>query len=313
MRRQMAGVVCGCGDVLGESPVWDAQHGVLYWVDIRRSVLHKLHTTAGRLVEQSFEFGPELLTGVVAAQGNALLLGLKRGMASIGLQTLETSSAAAPCIDADFLPVQNRLNEIKTDPRGRIWCGAMWDYARGRSGGLYRVDADGRLACVRDDVTVPNSLAFSPDGRWIYFADSAAGAIERASFDVESGSVGEWHELVGAAQAPGKPDGLAVDADGCLWSARFGAGCVIRFTPEGRRDACIDLPTSQPTSCAFGGPGLSTLFITSATQGLSAEDRAREHLAGSLFAVETATTGLPVTRAVVPDVQPAPPAQPSPA
>ena len=165
MRRQMAGVVCGCGDVLGESPVWDAQHGVLYWVDIRRSVLHKLHTTAGRLVEQSFEFGPELLTGVVAAQGNALLLGLKRGMASIGLQTLETSSAAAPCIDADFLPVQNRLNEIKTDPRGRIWCGAMWDYARGRSGGLYRVDADGRLACVRDDVTVPNSLAFSPDGR----------------------------------------------------------------------------------------------------------------------------------------------------
>jgi sugar lactone lactonase YvrE len=313
MRRQIASVACYCGDVLGESPVWDAQHGVLYWVDIRRSVLHKLTTTAGRLVEQRFEFGPELLTGVVVARDDALLLGLKRGMTSICLQLLDASSVAVPCIDADFLPTQNRLNEIKTDPRGRIWCGAMWDYARGRSGGLYRVDADGRLACVRDDVTVPNSLAFSPDGKWIYFADSAAGAIERASFDAESGSVGEWHELVSAAQAPGKPDGLAIDADGCLWSARFGAGCVIRFTPEGKHDVCIDLPTSQPTSCAFGGPGLSTLFITSATQRLSAEDRAREQQAGSLFAVETATTGLPVTHAVVPGVQPASPTQPSPA
>lgn len=301
MRTQQATVAYPCDDTLGESPVWDERNSALYWVDIRRGVLHRLCIAHGEPEATAYAFGPALLTGVVVATGDALLLGFARSMATLGIPMLGTPDPLVPSITADFLPAQNRLNEIKTDPLGRIWCGAMWDYARGCSGGLYRSGDDGRLSCVRSGVTVPNSLAFAPDGKWIYFADSASGAIERASFDVQSGRVGAWHELVGAAQAPGKPDGLAIDADGCLWSARFGAGCVIRFTPEGRFDGCIELPVSQPTSCAFGGADRDTLFITTATQGLSPHDRLREPLAGSLFSVRPGTTGLPLANAIVPD------------
>jgi sugar lactone lactonase YvrE len=301
MRTQQVTVASRGSDVLGESPVWDARDGVLYWVDIREGALRRLQMSDDGPGERtrSFRLGVGLLTGVTTATGNALLIGLARGIATAGTRDLDAPDTLRPVLAAQCLAPQNRLNEIKTDPSGRIWCGAMWDYARGRSGALYRVDGTD-LTCVRPHVTVPNALAFSPDGKWIYFCDSAIGVIERAPFDVESGRVGAWHELIGAAQAPGKPDGLAVDADGCLWSARFGAGCVIRFTPDGKRDTVIELPVSQPTSCAFGGDDLRTLFITTATQGLAAHDLAREPLAGSLFSVRTSASGLPLADARVP-------------
>lgn len=301
MQKLRATAVYRGDDVLGESPVWDACDGVLYWVDIRKGALHRLRVKQRGLAPETFTFGAGLLTGVVTAR-DALLVGFERSIASIDKQHLARPGAARQQVNAGFLPVDNRLNEIKTDPQGRIWCGAMRDYAKECTGGLFRADVSGRLVRIRADVTVPNSVAFSPDGNWIYFADSATGVIERAPFDSHSGSVGEWQALVGTGQAPGKPDGLAVDADGGLWSARFGAGCVIRFTSEGKRDICVELPVSQPTSCAFGGPDLSTLYVTTATQGLSHEVRAQEPLAGSLFAVTTRTAGLPVCEAVMPDL-----------
>jgi sugar lactone lactonase YvrE len=291
-------VVCMSGDVLGESPVWDDIRNALYWIDIRRGVLHELSDLASAPIDH--DFGPEFLTGAVLAQQDALLIGRTHAIAHIGTRPLAACRAARDVVRADFLAPQLRINEIKTDPSGRLWCGAMWDYARGSSGGLYRIETDGHMVCVRENVVIPNSLAFSPDGRWIYFADSATATIERAPFDPESGAIGSWQALVTPSAAPGKPDGLAVDAEGCLWSARFGAGCIVRFKPDGKPDAYVNLPVSQPTSCAFGGHDRKTLFITSATQGLSPEGLAQEPLAGALFAVETEAAGMPVARAAIP-------------
>ncbi|KWF86759.1 hypothetical protein WL93_18050 [Burkholderia diffusa] len=287
--------LCQPRDILGESPVWDSARDLLYWVDIRRSLLHVFSTAANTHDERTL--GPELLTGVVLAQPDALVIGRPHALEHIGTGV---DTFASPLVDFSFLPTVNRTNEIKTDPRGRIWTGAMWDYARGCSGGLYRVEVNGQPTCVRQNVRVPNSLAFSPDGKWMYFADTATGAIERAPYDEETGAVGTWHELIGASTAPGKPDGLAIDTQGCLWSARFGAGQIVRFTPDGRIDRTIDLPVTRPTSCAFGGADMQTLFVTTATQGLSVDQQVNEPLAGALLAVATQTTGLAVGRAVLP-------------
>jgi sugar lactone lactonase YvrE len=132
-----------------------------------------------------------------------------------------------------------------------------------------------------------------PDGRTIYFADTAVGRIDCAACDPDTGVVGPWRAFADAGIGPGKPDGTAVDAEGCLWNARYGGGCVVRIAPDGRLDRVISLPVSQPTSCTFGGADLATLFITTATQRLSEAQRQSEPLAGALLAVDVGVAGLP--------------------
>ena len=148
---------------------------------------------------------------------------------------------------------------------------------------------------VRTDVTIANGIGFSPDDSTMYFADTATGAIESAPFDAETGFPGAWRILVERGAAPGKPDGSAIDSDGGIWSARFGGGCIARFTPAGKLDRLISVPATQPTSCAFGGTALDTLFVTSATQRMSAGALAGEPLAGAVFALKPGVRGLPET------------------
>lgn len=146
---------------------------------------------------------------------------------------------------------------------------------------------------MRTGIGIPNAIAFSPDGRTMYFADTQNGCIERAEYDQATGEVGAWRLHVAADAVPGRPDGAAVDAAGYLWNARYGGGCVARFAPDGRLDRMVPLPVSQPTSCAFGGPALATLFVTTARQRLSASVLAAQELAGSLLAFEPGVAGLP--------------------
>jgi sugar lactone lactonase YvrE len=190
----------------------------------------------------------------------------------------------------------NRFNDGRCDRRGRFFAGTMSDVRRDPAGSLYRLDAD--LSCHRlfSGIIVPNSIAWSPDSRTMYFADTYRARIAAYDYDAETGDLSRERLFVDAAGHPGRPDGSCVDADGCLWNAEYGGGRVVRYTPDGRIDRAIALPVSNPTCCCFGGARLDILFVSSARQRLSAEQLAREPLAGSVFAVRPGVSGLPEGR-----------------
>jgi sugar lactone lactonase YvrE len=273
-------------DILGESALWCPRAEVLYWVDIRAPMLRRLDPRTGESAHWPL---PELCGAVVLSSDERLLLAMRSGVFSFDCAggTLERLVSPEP------ESLGNRLNDSKCDRRGRLWTGSMRDYGAATTGSLYRVGAD--LVCDRilSDITVPNALAWSPDDSTLYFADTADGRIRAYEFDADEGRLGKMRILVESGVLPGKPDGATIDADGCLWNARYEGGCVARITPQGRVDRVIKVPASQVTSCAFGGSDLHTLFITTARQRLTPEDLFAQPLAGSVFAVRLDVRGLP--------------------
>jgi sugar lactone lactonase YvrE len=285
MRALDLRVAASTGDVLGESPTWDARDGALYWVDLRAPALRRLHAATAEVRSWTM---PEVIGAVVQRASGGLVVALKHGLfgfdpATERLDALATVETGRP---------ENRLNDARCDPAGRIFCGSMWDFGAQTTGALYRVDADRSVTRIRTGVTIANAIAFAPAGRTIYFADTRAGSIERAGYDPASGTVGAWSVLAAPEAAPGRPDGATVDAEGFVWNARYGGGCLARFSPDGRLDRIAPLPVSQPTSCAFGGEGFRTLFVTTSRQRLSEAQRAAEPLAGSLLALDVGVAGL---------------------
>jgi sugar lactone lactonase YvrE len=193
-----------------------------------------------------------------------------------------------------------RFNEGKTDPSGRLWFGSMQDNfgpndeevpLERSDGTLFRVDANGAVAVVEEGVGISNTLCWSPDERRFYFADSLANRIFVYDYEPTNGGVSN-KRLFFEEPGLGVPDGSAMDVDGCLWNARWGAGMVLRITPHGRIDHRIDVPALQPSSCAFGGPQLDTLFVTSARRGMSPS--ALSPLSGSVFAIVGGAQGATV-------------------
>jgi L-arabinonolactonase len=168
----------------------------------------------------------------------------------------------------------------------------MNDITRAPVGVLYRFDGDG-LTQVLDNVAVPNSLCWSPDGRTMYFSDGREPVIHSFSYDTARGLPSQRREFARLPDGSGIPDGAAIDAEGFLWSAIYGGGAINRYAPDGRPDFVLPLPVSQPTSCTFGGPGFDTLFITTARQRLSDDELAAQPLAGALLAVQVGVRGLP--------------------
>ncbi|MDX8503503.1 SMP-30/gluconolactonase/LRE family protein [Mesorhizobium sp. VK4C] len=279
-------VAARTGDTLGESPTWHPHAGELFWVDLRRPCLHRLQPGSGTLTSWPM---PDVVGSVVPRATGGVVVALRHGLHAFDPNTGQLSKLAT----VEYGPPQHRLNDMKCDPAGGIVCGSMWDYGLHASGALYRVDAKGRPTLLRARVAVPNALAFSPDGRTLYFADTRKGDIERADFDPADGRVGEWSLFAGGQAAPGRPDGATVDAEGFLWNARYQGGALARFAPDGTLDRLVRLPVTQPTSCAFGGEGLRTLYVTTATQTLNETERAQQPLAGSLLALDVGVAGLP--------------------
>ena len=273
------------GDILGESPNFDARTGHLYWVDVRRQKLQRLHAMSGQV--ESWPM-PETIGAVVGRRNGGVVVALRAGLHGFDPET----ATLTRLVTIQQSPPESRLNDAKCDRAGRIWCGSMFDFGLQTTGALYCIRSDLTVKRVREAVTIPNAIAFSPDDRTIYFADTASGRIERASFDVHSGEIGMWTVFAEANVAPGKPDGATVDADGFIWNARYGGGCLVRFAPDGRVDRTINLPVSQPTSCAFGGGGLATLFVTTARQKLSDVQQRAEPLAGAVLALDVGIQGL---------------------
>jgi sugar lactone lactonase YvrE len=190
----------------------------------------------------------------------------------------------------------NRPNDGRVDPTGGFWIGSM-GRANSREtapGAVYQYKAGGFITILRD-IKVPNSTCFSPDGRTAYFTD-AGEVIRKCPIDPTTGlPVGEWSDFAASPEGLGHADGSVVDSEGYLWSARWGGSAVVRFAPDGHVDRVVTLPVSRVTCPAFGGADLRTLYITTAREGLSADQLAKEPHAGSVFALQVDVPGLPET------------------
>ncbi len=270
-------------DLLGEGPLWCPRERALYWVDIRGRWLRRWAERGGQVTSWPM---PEEIGSIAIAEQGGVLLALKSGIAIFEPMTASFRKLA----DLPDHGKSLRCNDGKCDRQGRFWVGTMEMAEIGKTGKLYRLDDRGCAVMLRD-VEIPNSLAWSPDGATMYWADSMQRKIWAFPYDTATGTHGERRVFAEVA-APAVPDGATVDAEGHLWSAHYNGGRVVRYAPDGTIDRVVDLPATQITSCAFGGANLTTLFVTSATQNLCAEAIAAQPLAGALFAIEVGVNGM---------------------
>lgn len=274
-------------DRLGECPLWDERESMLWWVDSRWPALKRFDPATGAVMMQVL---PEVVGSIAFRDRGGLLAATKSG-----LHVLDGSGGALePMANPEAHLPENRFNDGRCDRAGRFWAGTMCDARRDPTGSLYRFDADFACAKLRNAIIIPNGLAFSPDNRTMYFADTNRHTIWAWDYDLASGAA--THERVFADTGEGRPDGSCVDADGGLWNAQYGGGRLVRYAPTGKVDRVVDVPVANPTCCAFGGDDLGTLYVTTATQRLSPEDLAQQPLAGSLLALRPGVKGLPEGR-----------------
>ncbi|HEY8612512.1 MAG TPA: SMP-30/gluconolactonase/LRE family protein [Roseomonas sp.] len=264
-------------DLVGECPMWHPTEGRLYWVDTRRPALQRLELD-GTVRRWAM---PSNIGSYVFRRGGGLVAGLKQGFAAVDLET----GAVTPILDPEPDRPENRLNDGRCDRRGRYWCGSRDPTDENPGGSLYRLDPG--LSCERMDTgfIVSNGMAFSPDDRTLIFGDSRGETMWRYDLDLDSGRIGNKQVFLSTAGVPWRIDGATFDAEGYYWCALIGDGSIGRFDPQGRLDRIVRLPVSHPTMCNFGGPDLDVLYVTSGTVFLSEAERARQPLAGALFAL----------------------------
>ena len=278
--------VIEAGDRLGEGPVWNAHDQSLWWTDIHNRRLRRW-SPDGQAIEDVAT--PERLCSFAMVEGrpDTLLAAFETGLAWFEPKTARLDWIVRP----ETIGTGRRFNDGRTDRQGRFWVGTMIeDLAGPATASLWRFDADGGFAAMEGGVSISNGLALSPDGRTLYFADSPHQTILAYDLDPETGAI--HGQRLFAEVERGYPDGATVDAEGRLWSARWSAGEVVCHTPDGRVAEVIKTPASLPTCCAFGGPDLSLLFVTSATDSLTAAECAAQPLAGAVFVYETGAVGL---------------------
>lgn len=262
-------------DTLGEGLLWSARDGALYWVDILSRRLNRL-TLADDHVE-TWEL-PDTIGWLVEREAGGFVAGIGRAFAALTLDPLTIDTIAAPEPER----VGNRFNDAKADAAGRIFAGSMPFGCDRPSGAFYRLDPDGTAVRLEDGYTIPNGPAIG-DG-FLLHSDTALDTIFRYPVN-DDGSLGPRVPFIRFEPGDGHPDGMTIDADGFLWVACWGASCVARFDPTGRRERAIALPASQITNVAFAGSSLDRMFVTSAAEGVD------EAAAGCLFEVDPGCRG----------------------
>lgn len=272
--------------LLGESPVWCHKDGVLYWVDIKQPAIHRFNPATGDC--QTWPM-PEDIGSLGLRDSGGAVAALRSGFAAVDFCTGKVQRLGSPYIEKRDM----RFNDGRCDRRGRFWAGTLHENRVHGTASLHRLDPDGRCSQVIDGLTVANGLAWSPDDRTMYFADSWTKTIFRCDFDLDSGTPHNQRVFAEVPHGFGAPDGATVDSEGFLWSANFDGGRITRYAPDGSVDRVITLPVQRPTSCTFGGEDFSVLYVTSASVNLTVAQRAAGPLAGSLFAVDTGFKGLP--------------------
>ena len=268
---------------LGEGPVWDAARGLLRWVDILPGHVHALDPVTG--AHTWFEAGNPVGTFGLTRSGG-LVLALVDGFALAGPDGQDLRRFGEFAVDRTVI----RFNDGKPDPWGNFWAGTMaWQEDSGPPCSLYRLSPDGTVAELFGGVRLSNGLDWSDDRRAFYYADSLSGGVDLFDTDPDTGALSGRRLFVSVSG--GIPDGLTLDAEGCLWLAVWGAGELRRYTPDGQLDTVVRLPVSQVTSAAFGGADLSTLYITTARENLTLDDLRTQPQAGDIFACTPGVTG----------------------
>jgi sugar lactone lactonase YvrE len=275
-------------DALGEGPVWDECAGRLLHVDIARGTVHVWSPADGRA--RTLEIGAEV-SAVVPRVGDGLLLAV--GHELVALEPDESQRTLA-VVERDM--PDNRFNDCRCDPQGRLWAGTMSRSRIPGTAALYRLEAGCEIACAIPGTTLSNGIGWSPDGTRMYFIDSPTQRIDVLDFDGADGSLHDRRPLAQVGPDDGMPDGLAVDAEGGVWVALFGGGAIRRYDPPGTLAAHVRLPVSCPTCPTFGGAELRTLYVTTSTHRLTAEQRAQEPLAGAVLELDPGVSGLPAHR-----------------
>ena len=281
-------------DVLGECPLWDGRAQCLWWIDIRAPALRCFDSVRNTVSTWPMPdmLGSIALTDDGRDDSSRLLLALRSRLALFDPASGVFETLAEP----GFADPNLRFNDGRCDAQGRFfWVGSMNNITRAPEGCLYRYDHKHGLVEEARGICIPNSLAFSPDGRTMYFADSLTHRIDAFAYDPASGRRGAARVLAEVAP-PAFPDGSCIDAEGCLWNAEFHGARLVRYTPAGAIDRVLSLPVKRPTCCAFGGADLRTLFITSTSQQMSEAELAAEPLAGALLAIDVGVAGLPEPR-----------------
>lgn len=276
--------------MLGEGPYWVPEDDCLLWVDAHGGQLHRTYFPSGETV--TLDVGvvsaafPAVGGGILTVGGNRLTLRMPPGQ---GGQWTTRLIAEVPAREAV------RFNDAGVDPAGRVWVGSMHTGESQPLGELYRLDGAGTATTVVKGVTVSNGLSWSPDGARLYYADSPTKRVDVFDYDPATGEAAGRRVFADLSAFDGVPDGLTVDADGCVWVAIWGGGVLRRFAPDGSQDAVVGVPVSQPTSCAFGGPGMTDLYVTTAKVGLTGGELAAQPLAGRLLRLRPGPVGLPST------------------
>lgn len=292
-----AELIVDARNATGESPVWVSSEQALYWVDIPNRQLLRWKAADASVTRWT---GDQMIACIARRQGESghWVAGMEDGLYDVAPQPDGTFQATR-LADVAHATHGMRFNDGRCDRQGRFWAGTMvMDMTAGTSAGaMYRFGAsrpEGPLTPQLQGFVVPNGLAFSPDGRTMYLSDSHPGvqSIWAFDYDIESGTPSNQRLFVDMNQYPGRPDGAAVDADGCYWICGNDAGLVHRFTPDGRLDQSLEVPVKKPAMCAFGGSRLETLFVTSIRPGGDLSD---QPLAGGVFALQPGVAGLEET------------------
>lgn len=279
-------------DELGEGPVWLAGTGQLLRVDVHEPAIVVRDVAGARECRRAE--ARERRHRVAAPVGFALPVTGGGYVAGVGREIVRFAALGRePERLAAVEPRRagNRFNDAACDPRGRLWAGTMSTTREPGVAALYRIDRDGAPTIAIGGATISNGLDWDRDATRLYYVDSTTQRIDAIDFDLDRGRLGARRPLVTIDPGDGLPDGLCVDAEGGIWVALFGGGALRRYRPDGTLDAHIPLPVTNPTSVAFGGPGLDELFVTSARHRLTADQLAREPLAGSLLRLRPGVAG----------------------
>ncbi|MBJ6108422.1 SMP-30/gluconolactonase/LRE family protein [Hymenobacter sp. BT523] len=271
---------------LGEGALWNPETARLYWVDIEGRALHVFDPATGE--DRRYPTGKRIGTVVPMRNGHALVA-LQHGLHELDLDTGQFTRLADPLTD-EYL----RFNDGKCDPAGRFWVGTFDLQGRAHAGALYRFDPDGSTHVMLRHVTNSNGLAWSLDQRTMYYIDTATRAVRAFAYDPATGTIAAPRVIIRIPEGSGSPDGMTIDAEGKLWVALWGAGRVHRYDPEtGALLQSVQVPAPFTSSCAFGGPELKTLYITTARAGLTPQQLQQYPLSGNVFAARPGVAGVP--------------------
>ncbi|MDA0239840.1 MAG: SMP-30/gluconolactonase/LRE family protein [Proteobacteria bacterium] len=275
--------------LLGESPVWSATEAVVYWVDIRGPRLFRTDPATGKTDKWEL---PSLVGMISLRASGGLVLALEDGLHAFDPETGRMEFLVAVETDKP----ENRANDGKCDAAGRLWLGTMNKTdADQPTGGFYRIDPDLTVTQIADGFRIPNGLAWSPDNRTMHHTDTRSGILNIYGYDLDSGQRGDAHPVFAYDRATtGGIDGAAMDRDGGYWAAMYGGAKLLRLASDRTEIDEIPLPVNQPTMPAFGGPDMTTIFVTSASQELNDAAIAAQPETGRLLAIETEFKGSPV-------------------